>query len=58
LHREDVGDGVVKLTLNRPEKRNALSLDLRDALADALEQDAGAFLITGAGSATCASAGA
>ena len=53
LHREDVGDGVVKLTLNRPEKRNALSLDLRDALADALEQDAGAFLITGAGSAFC-----
>jgi len=46
-------DGVVKLTLNRPEKRNALSLDLRDALADALEQDAGAFLITGAGSAFC-----
>ena len=53
LLHEDAGDGVVKLTLNRPEKRNALSLGLRDALADALEQDAGAFLITGAGSAFC-----
>jgi enoyl-CoA hydratase/carnithine racemase len=54
LLREDAGGGVVKLTLNRPEKRNALSLDLRDALADAFESEAGAFLVTGAGSAFCA----
>ena len=54
LHREDAGGGVVRLTLNRPEKRNALSLDLRDALAGELEREAGAFLITGAGSAFCA----
>jgi enoyl-CoA hydratase/carnithine racemase len=54
LLREDVGVGVVRLTLNRPEKRNALSFELRDALADALEGDAGAFVITGAGSAFCA----
>jgi enoyl-CoA hydratase len=54
LHREDAGDGVVRLTLNRPEKRNALSFELRDALADALEGEAGAFVITGAGSAFCA----
>ena len=54
LLREDAGDGVVLLTLNRPDKRNALSLELRDALAGALEADAGAFVITGAGSAFCA----
>jgi enoyl-CoA hydratase/carnithine racemase len=54
LLREDAGDGVVLLTLNRPGKRNALSLDLRDELASALEAEAGAFVITGAGSAFCA----
>jgi enoyl-CoA hydratase len=54
LLREDAGDGVVKLTLNRPEKRNALSLDLRNTLAAELEREAAAFLITGAGSAFCA----
>jgi enoyl-CoA hydratase/carnithine racemase len=49
---------VVVLTLNRPGKRNALSLALRDRLADALEARAGtetgAILLTGAGSALCA----
>ena len=54
LLREDAGDGVVVLTLNRPDKRNALSLELRDSLAGELEQDAGAFVLTGAGSAFCA----
>jgi enoyl-CoA hydratase/carnithine racemase len=54
LLREDAGDGVAVLTLNRPDKRNALSFELRDALADALESDAGAFVITGSGSAFCA----
>jgi enoyl-CoA hydratase/carnithine racemase len=54
LIREDLADGVVELTLNRPAKRNALSLDLRDALAAELEREAAAFLITGAGSAFCA----
>jgi enoyl-CoA hydratase/carnithine racemase len=47
------------LTLNRPDKRNALSIDLRLALADALEElsaDSGvaAIGLTGAGSAFCA----
>lgn len=54
---EQRGD-VVVLTLNRPGKRNALSLTLRDRLADALEAcagaDTGAILLTGAGSAFCA----
>lgn len=53
LRREDAGEGIVALTLNRPQRRNALSLDLRAALAAALEAGAGAFLITGAGSAFC-----
>ena len=54
LLRDEPADGVVVLTLNRPEKRNALSLDLRDQLATALEAEANAFVITGAGSAFCA----
>lgn len=49
---------VALLTLNRPNKRNALSLNLRERLADALEacagEDTGAVVLTGAGSAFCA----
>src|SRR4051812_24918073 len=52
-------DGVARLTLDRPEKRNALSLELRDALAGALEEQAAddtvrCVLLTGAGPAFCA----
>src|SRR3954452_23131797 len=52
-------DGVRRFTLDRPEKRNALSLELRDELADALEAAEGdeatrCVLLTGAGSAFCA----
>ena len=52
-------DGVARLTLNRPEKRNALSLDLRAELAQALEELAAdentrCLLVTGAGTAFCA----
>ena len=52
-------EGVVVLTLDRPEKRNALSLELRDELADALEAASGdeavrCVVLTGAGSAFCA----
>jgi enoyl-CoA hydratase/carnithine racemase len=51
--------GAALVTLNRPEKRNALSIELRIALADALESlsaDSGvaAIGLTGAGSAFCA----
>jgi enoyl-CoA hydratase/carnithine racemase len=47
------------VTLNRPEKRNALSIELRLALADALAELAAddtvaAIGLTGAGSAFCA----
>jgi enoyl-CoA hydratase len=52
-------DGHAKLTLNRPDKRNALSVALRDAISDALDELAGdesvrCVVITGAGSVFCA----
>ena len=52
-------EGVVILTLNRPEKLNALNKDLPVALHDALERveadkDALVVVITGAGRAFCA----
>ena len=37
----DRRDGVVSLTLNRPDKKNALSVALRDALSDTLDRLAG-----------------
>ena len=54
-----VEDGVVTLTLNRPEKRNALSIALRDEISDALDQLAvdeqvKVVIITGAGDVFCA----
>src|SRR6202166_2169368 len=55
-------DGAVRLlTMNRPEKRNALNLALSEALFDALrEADSAAhtraILLTGAGPSFCAGA--
>ena len=55
-------DGAVRvLTLNRPEKRNALNLTLSEALYDALREadeapDVRAIVLTGAGPAFCAGA--
>lgn len=51
--------GVLTLTLNRPERRNAIDPQLRDALAAALDEAAGdpavrAVVIAGAGGAFCA----
>ena len=51
--------GVALVTLNRPEKRNALSLDLRARLTEVLKELAAAddvrcLILTGAGSAFCA----
>jgi enoyl-CoA hydratase/carnithine racemase len=51
-------DGVAVLTLNRPEKRNALSIEMRYELAALLrelgeDESVGVLLITGAGSAFC-----
>jgi enoyl-CoA hydratase len=47
------------LTLNRPEKRNALSIELRQELADAFaalsgDKEVGCIVLTGAGPAFCA----
>jgi enoyl-CoA hydratase len=49
-------DRVAQVTLNRPEKRNALSIDLRVELADALaelgaDEELGCVVLTGSGSA-------
>lgn len=51
---ERVGDGVALITLNRPAKRNALSVDLREACCRLLAELAGdesvrALVVTGAG---------
>ncbi len=57
----DVRDGVAQLTLNRPERRNALNLTLNQELLDGLQQAAAdqqvrALLIAGAGKGFCAGA--
>ncbi len=57
--REVGGDGVALLTLNRPQAMNALSRELLDELAraiDALAADPGVrvLILTGAGRAFCA----
>ena len=50
--------GIAAITLNRPEKRNAVSYELMDDLARALDWaaacDAQVLIITGAGKAFCA----
>jgi len=50
---------VVTLTLNRPEKRNALSIALRDEISDALDEladddEVKVVIIAGAGDVFCA----
>jgi enoyl-CoA hydratase/carnithine racemase len=50
--------GVVEMTLDRPSKRNALSIELRFELAGALaelaaDESVGCLVLTGAGSAFC-----
>lgn len=57
--RVEKQDGIAILTLNRPEKLNALSHELRLALSDALEDiqtdsEIGVVILTGAGRAFCA----
>jgi len=52
-------EGIVTMTLNRPEARNALSRALREAIVDAFQSlcddpEAGAVILTGAGKAFCA----
>ena len=57
--RENVSDGVLTLTLDRPQRRNAIDAAMRDALHAALdraarEQAIAAVILTGAGGAFCA----
>jgi enoyl-CoA hydratase/carnithine racemase len=54
----DRRDGVALVTLQRPEKRNALSIELRIELGDAFEalgsdDEVGCVVLTGAGPAFC-----
>jgi 2-(1,2-epoxy-1,2-dihydrophenyl)acetyl-CoA isomerase len=54
-----VVDGVMRITLDRPDAKNALTVAMRDDIVDAVREaraDAGvrAVLITGAGDAFCA----
>ena len=55
---ESLADGVFTIMLNRPEKKNAMSLDLLKRLSEALEraeaQGAGVIVIRGAGKTFCA----
>jgi 2-(1,2-epoxy-1,2-dihydrophenyl)acetyl-CoA isomerase len=56
---ESAENGIVTLTLNRPERLNALSPDMTAALKEALERlstdrECGAIVITGAGRGWCA----
>ena len=55
----DKTDGIATLTLNRPEKRNALSLELRILFQEAIEDirtndDISVVILTGAGKTFCA----
>jgi enoyl-CoA hydratase len=61
LRFESRDDGVRVLTLNDPEKRNAIGAELRAALLEevaavAADPDARALVVTGEGSAFCAGA--
>src|SRR3954463_4052936 len=56
---EERTDGILTLTLDRPERRNAIDPELRDALAAALDAAATdaqvrGVVLTGAGGAFCA----
>src|SRR2546423_5118584 len=56
---ETIADGVATLTLNRPDRLNALSAPIMDGLLEALPRLAadpavGAIVLTGAGRAFCA----
>jgi 2-(1,2-epoxy-1,2-dihydrophenyl)acetyl-CoA isomerase len=56
---EDVKDGVAVLTMNRPERLNAMSGPMLDAMLEALprladDQDVGVVVLTGAGRGFCA----
>ena len=58
--RYELSDGLATITLDRPDKMNALTVEMREALADHFERatrdrDVRAVLLTAAGKAFCAS---
>ena len=58
LREERDSEGVLRLTMNRPAQRNALSMDLMAALIEALDQagedkDVRVVVIAGAGVGFC-----
>lgn len=57
---EDLGNGIVQIRLNRPDRLNALGVDtvtlLQRALAEAIARPARVLLIRGTGRAFCAGA--
>lgn len=59
LEVSKVDEGVVRLVLNRPAKKNALSVELRDAVSDALDglaadESVRAVIVAAAGDTFCA----
>jgi enoyl-CoA hydratase/carnithine racemase len=59
LDVSEVRDGVAELVLNRPGKKNALSIELRDAISDALDHlaqddEVRAVIVAAAGDTFCA----
>lgn len=58
--RYELSDGLATITLDRPDKMNALTVEMREVLADHFERatrdrDVRAVLLTAAGKAFCAS---
>jgi len=56
---ETIEDGVATLTMNRPDRRNAMSAEMMEGLAEALprlaaDTNVGVVILTGAGPAFCA----
>src|ERR1700756_1859485 len=57
--RTDIDDGILLLTLNRPEQMNAYTVQMADELEHVFrwvngEDEVRAVIVTGAGSAFCA----
>ena len=54
----DIENQIATITLNRPERLNACSLDMADEISDALDRlgDARVLILTGAGRAFCSGA--
>jgi 2-(1,2-epoxy-1,2-dihydrophenyl)acetyl-CoA isomerase len=59
IHYEVGSDHVGRITLDRPDAKNALTIEMRDAIVDAVraaraDDEVRAVLVTGAGDAFCA----